>query len=371
MDPIALTRQLVAIDTVNPPGRERECARVLGRLLEDAGFAVTEHPYGEGRSSLVARLGDGDGPPLCLTGHLDVVPLGARPWTHDPFAGETADGRLYGRGSSDMKSGVAALVVAATRLAPRLLATPGLVLVLTADEEIGSRGAAHLATIPGALGTAGAIVVAEPTGNEPLVGHKGALWLHARTTGVTAHGSMPEHGVNAVVRAAHAVLQMETFEFAVAPHPVLGRPSLNVGTFTGGLNFNSVPDAAAVGVDIRTIPGQKNRAVLEQLGHHLGREVALETFVDVEGVWTDPDHPWMAEIFEVAAATTGWRREVRAAPYVTDASALTPAYGNVPTVILGPGELALAHQTDEWCRLDRIEQAVELYVEICRRWCGL
>jgi succinyl-diaminopimelate desuccinylase len=369
---LELTRELIRFNTINPPGHERDCARHLARLLEPAGFTITEHEFGERRTSLVARLGGAaDAPPLCFTGHIDVVPLGTRPWTHEPFAAELGDGRVWGRGSSDMKSGVAAFVVAALSLAPRLSGTPGLVLVITAGEETACEGARHLAARPAALGRAGAIVVAEPTGNAPCAGHKGALWLEARTSGVTAHGSMPERGVNAIYKAARAVLKLEAFGFAVAAHPVLGAPTLNVGTFHGGLNVNSVPDAALVELDIRTIPEQKHAALAERLAAYLGDEVAVTIRADMEGVWTDPEQPWVREVFELAERIAGVPRGMRAAPYVTDACALTAAMGNAPTVILGPGETALAHQTDEWCSLDRIEQAVELYVELARRWCRL
>jgi succinyl-diaminopimelate desuccinylase len=370
MDALGLTRELLCYDTINPPGDEQACARHVGRLLEDAGFTVAEHEFSERRTSLVARLGGGAHTrPLCFTGHLDVVPLGARAWTHEPFAGEIDGRRLYGRGSSDMKSGVAAFVVAVTRLARHLRASPGVVLVVTASEETFCDGARHLASLPGALGEAGAVVVAEPTCNYPFVGHKGALWLRARTSGVTAHGSMPERGVNAVVKAARAVLKLEEFRFDAAPHPVLGAPTLNIGTFHGGLNVNSVPDSAEIAVDIRTIAEQKHALLLERVRDHLGAEVALESIADAEGVWSDPEHPWIQSVYDVVAPLIGERPVPRAAPYFTDAAALTPAYGGVPTVILGPGELTMAHQTDEYCEIPRLEGAVELFTELTRRWC--
>lgn len=372
MEALELSRELLRFNTINPPGEERACAQRLGRLLEDAGFAVRAYEYAPGRTSLVGRLGGSSSrSPLCFAGHIDTVPLGATPWRRDPFAGEIADGRLYGRGSSDMKSGVAAFVIAARRLAERLRATPGLVLVIVAGEETGCDGSRHLTGAAGALGEAGAIVIAEPTGNYPCVGHKGALWLHARATGVTAHGSMPERGVNAIYKAARAVTKLESFAFDARPHPVLGAPTLNVGTIAGGLNINSVPDGVTIGIDIRTIPDQKHSALVERLTEYLGDDVTLAPIVDVEGVWTDPAHPWMQELFDLATPIVGTRPAVRGAPYFTDAAALTPAYGDPPTVILGPGEMELAHQTDEYCRVDRLEQAVELYVEIARRWCGL
>jgi succinyl-diaminopimelate desuccinylase len=372
MDVLELSRELLRFDTINPPGDERACAEHLGRSLENAGFDVRFYEYSPGRTSLVARLGGSSSRlPLCFAGHIDTVPLGATPWSHDPFAGEVADGRLYGRGSSDMKSGVAAFVTAASRLAKRLRGSPGLVLVIVAGEETGCDGSRHLATANGALGDAGAIVIAEPTGNYPFVGHKGALWLHARATGVTAHGSMPDRGVNAIYKGARAVAKLERFAFAGKPHPVLGSPTLSVGTINGGLNINSVPDGVTIGIDIRTIPDVRHEELVERLTEYLGDEVTLAPIVDVQGVWTDPAHPWMQEIFDLTTPVVGKRPDVRGAPYFTDASALMPPYGGPPTVILGPGEMELAHQTDEYCRLDRLEQAVELYVEIARRWCGL
>jgi succinyl-diaminopimelate desuccinylase len=372
MNAIELTRDLIRFNTINPPGNERDCAHHLARLLQDGGFAVAFHEFGPGRTSLVARLGGASGSaPHCFTGHIDVVPLGAAPWTHEPFTAELDGGRLWGRGSSDMKSGVAAFVVAALELAPKLRTTPGLVLVITAGEETSCEGARHLVSVRNALGAAGAIVVAEPTGNAPCVGHKGALWLEARTRGVTAHGSMPERGVNAIYKAARAVLKLEAFRFDAAPHPVLGGPTLNVGTITGGLNVNSVPDAARTGIDIRTIPEVKHAALRDRLAEYLGDDVSVTVVSDAEGVWTDPEHPWVQEIFAVAERIAGVAPGVRAAPYFTDASVLTPAYGGPPTVILGPGEAGLAHQTDEYCLTERIEQAVEMYVELARRWCGV
>jgi succinyl-diaminopimelate desuccinylase len=373
-DAVALTQALVRMNTINPPGHEDQCAAHLGALLEAAGFACTTCDFAPRRTSLVARIGGDPGrSPLCFTGHVDVVPLGAAPWSHDPFAAEIAGARLYGRGSSDMKSGVAAFVSAAIELAPHLARGPGLVLVITAGEETGCEGAFDLAArhkLERILGTAGAMVVAEPTANYPLVGHKGALWLQAKTKGVTAHGSMPERGDNAIHKAARAVAALERFDFGVAPDPLMGRATLNVGTIRGGINVNSVPDAAEIGVDIRTIPGQRHAELLGCLCRHLGPEVELQTLLDVESVCTDPADPWLQRVFAVMAPLLGEAIVPRAVTYFTDAAALGPAYGAPPTVILGPGEPQLAHQTDEYCHVLRIEQAVVANRELIRDWCG-
>src|SRR5437763_9905547 len=132
-----------------------------------------------------------------------------------------------------MKAGVAAILLAARKRANRLRGTPGIVVVLTAAEEGGCIGSEHLARTQ-LLGKAGAMVVGEPTSNYPYVGHKGSLKFHAKFRGVSAHGSMPHLGVNAVYKAAHAVGRLEKFDFATRKHPVMGAPTMNVGTFEGG-----------------------------------------------------------------------------------------------------------------------------------------
>jgi succinyl-diaminopimelate desuccinylase len=370
--PVELTQDLVRFRTINPPGAERACAERLASLLEGAGFTVDLAPFGENRAQIVAYIGgSAEKLPLGFTGHLDTVPLGAQPWSVDPLAAEIVDGKLYGRGSSDMKSGVAAFVTACIALADRLTKTPGVVLYITAGEETGCTGAAALAGGTARLPQAGALIVAEPTGNRLLVGHKGALWLEAVTTGVTAHGSMPEKGVNAVHKAARAVTALQDFDFNFARHDVLGTPTLNVGTIHGGLNINSVPDRAAIGIDIRTVPGQTHATIRDQLASYLGDDVALGTLLDAQSVWTNPDDRWIGEALRITHDVAGFGSEIAAAPYFTDASVLTPAIGSPPTAIIGPGELALAHQTDEYCLVSRIEEATEIYSRMIRNWCGI
>lgn len=368
VDAVELTRKLVGFNTVNPPGSENACAAYLAELLAESGFVVSQHEFAPGRTSLLARFGgDGKRLPLCFAGHIDTVPLGLNKWSVDPFAGIVKDGKLYGRGSSDMKGGVAAFVAAAVQLV-QSEGCPDLLLAILAGEETGCQGSFHLAAQPGLLGKAGAVVIAEPTSNYPLVGHKGALWLQGKTVGITAHGSMPERGVNAIYKAARAISSLEGYRFTETPHAVLGQPTLNVGTITGGLNINSVPDGTTFGIDIRTIPAQNHTQIIDSLNTVLGQDVQLATLLDVPALWTEPDTPWIQEVYAVMAPIIKERPVVRTTTYFTDASALTPAFGNAPTIILGPGEASMAHQTDEYCYLERIQQAVEAYTEIARRW---
>ena len=370
-DAVALTQDLLRIDTVNPPGRERECARHVGALLEGWGFRVDYHEFADARTSVIARAGGVDGkPPLCLTGHTDTVALGVAPWTRDPFAGETDGDRLYGRGSSDMKAGIAAILLAARNLATKLPGTPGVVLVFTAAEEGGCIGSQHLARTR-LLGRAGAMVVGEPTANYPFVGHKGSLKFYARFRGVSAHGSMPELGVNAIYKAAQAVSRLEGFDFGVKAHPVMGGPTLSVGTFEGGQGVNMVPDEARIGVDVRTVAGMDHEALLSRLKDLLGREAELEVFSDMDAVWTEPQQEWVQRVFEIAGKVLGARPGAKTASYNTDAGNLLKAYKGAPTVVLGPGEPQLAHQTDEYCSMARLRESVAIYEAIIRDWCGI
>jgi succinyl-diaminopimelate desuccinylase len=370
-DAVSLTKSLLRFDTVNPPGRERDCARHAGALLKEWGLRVEYHEYEHSRTSVIARAGGTrKDKPLCLTGHLDVVPLGARAWTRDPFKGETDGDKLYGRGSSDMKAGVAAMLLAAKAVSKKLQGTPGIVLVLTAGEEAGCIGSKHLARTQ-LLGKAGAMVVGEPTSNYPFVGHKGSLKFHARFRGVAAHGSMPQLGVNAIYKAARAIPKLEAFDFQAQAHRVMGGPTLNVGTIEGGSSVNAVPDAAAIGVDIRTVPGMDHQLLLKRLRILLGEESDIEVFSDLSPVWTEPEQEWVQRVFEICKSYLGEPPEARTAPYMTDAANLLKVYAGAPTVVLGPGEAALAHQTDEYCSMERIRQSVAIYEALIRDWCRL
>ena len=367
-DAVSLTKSLLRFDTVNPPGRERDCARFAGAMLEEWGYSVEYFEYQEGRTSVVARAGGNDRKaPLCLTGHLDVVPLGSRTWTKDPFSGETDGDKLYGRGASDMKAGVAAILLAARSYARSLSNTPGIVIVLTAAEEGGCVGSAQLAKTA-LLGKAGAMVVGEPTSNYPLVGHKGSIKFHARFRGVSAHGSMPELGVNAIYKAAKALGRLERFDFQTPQHPVMGKPTLNVGIIEGGNTVNAVPDYASVGVDIRTVPGMDHEEVLERLRRELP-EAELDVFSNLKPVWTAPDHEWIQRVFEICKPYLAEPPGARTAPYMTDAANLLKVYSGAPTVVLGPGEAAMAHQTDEYASQERIRQSVAIYESLIRDWC--
>jgi succinyl-diaminopimelate desuccinylase len=356
---VTLTQELIRLDTVNPPGNEGAAMAHLAALLGPAGFSLETVDIQPGRGCLIARLGGAGDKPLCFSGHLDTVPLGEQPWRVDPFGGEIRDGRVWGRGAADMKGGVAAIAVAALRAA----AAPdrqALMLAFTCGEETGCDGARALAA-SGRLGDAAALVVAEPTSNRPCIGHKGALWLTLTFRGRTAHGSMPQLGDNAVVKAATAITRLSEFVLPGEPHPQLGKATLNIGRMRGGTNVNSVPDLAEIALDLRTLPAQNHDAIVAAIARETGGKADIVRLVDLGGIWTAPDHPWVTQVASIAARVRGVDEKPDTAPYFTDASVLTPALGAVPTVILGPGDMAMAHQTDEYCAIQALHEAVEIY----------
>jgi succinyl-diaminopimelate desuccinylase len=372
IDPIALALELVAFDTVSPPGTEEACAAHLAALLVQAGFDVTRHAFAPGRTSLIARLPgtDPERATLVFTGHLDTVPLGLRTWSFNPH-GEIRDGRLYGRGASDMKAGVAAFVTAAIDTARAGRPKRDIVLVITAGEETGCLGAAAL-TQNGALGEASGLVIAEPTANRLALAHKGALHLRAHTSGATAHGSMPHLGDNAVLKAARAVEALQAFRFGVPAHPLLGSPTATVTSLHGGEAVNVIPDSCTLTFDLRTLPGQDHEAVLAALRDCLGPDLQFDPpLADMPAVGTEPSEAFaVMAIRTVHEASGGVSEAPIGMPYFTDGSVLQGAYGGCPTIILGPGEPGQAHQTDEWCETQAITEAKRIYSALIANWCG-
>jgi succinyl-diaminopimelate desuccinylase len=245
-------------------------------------------------------------------------------------------------------------------------------LVVTAGEEIGCEGAKFLADRK-LLERAGAMVIAEPTANYPYIGHKGLAWFEVETHGVTAHGSMPEVGDNAIVKMARVIGDLEGFRFPVESHAIMGKPTLNVGTIRGGLNTNSVPDEARITLDTRTVPGVDHVHLCKSLEALVApRGATVRKIVDTPSLYTEPNDEWVQRVFEACTPFLGERPAPRTITFSTDGADLKRGFGGaIPAVVLGPGEPRLAHQTDEWCSMNRIDQSVELFTKLMRDWCSV
>lgn len=368
---LELAARMVQWDTRNPPGNELPLARFLAAKMQGLGIEAEVLPITEQRGNVLARVrGSGNRPALVLCGHLDVVPPGSAPWSRDPFGGEVSDGRLYGRGSCDMKGGVAAIITAAAALAAGSRLAGDVVLALTAGEEGEALGAEHFVA-RGTLRATGGLVLAEPTNFEVLAAEKGTLWVQVTAHGKSAHGATPHLGINAVVAVADLVHDFFRWSFPVTPHPLLGMPTVNVGTIQGGVKTSIVPDRCTVTLDFRTLPGMDHtqlvarvRAACDRLSaQQSGLTWDLTVINDRAPAETPPDAPLVVATQEAVAAVRGTCRPVGGAPWYTDGATLAPAFG-LPMVICGAGDPALAHQTDEWISVEHLVQGAELYVKL-------
>ena len=367
-DVIALTRKLISFDTSNPEGNEEDIAIFVGKLLSENGFKVNYHKLARNRLTVIAEKGlTSNRPPLVLTGHFDTVPLGTKQWTKDPFSGTVSDGKIFGRGTSDMKGGLAAMICAASEAFRESIPMGGVRLIFTAGEETGCRGAKHLVATGYDLGKASAIIVGEPTSNVPAIGHKGALYLNVSASGKTAHSSMPELGDNAIYKVARAITKIENFNFRTEKDDLHGSSTINVGMINGGKNLNSVPDHAEFTIDIRSTSKVSHSEILERLSQELGNEVIIEKLVDLMPVRSSESAPFVQLVYVVCGISPGKDIYPKSLPYVTDGAVLQQLYDGVPTVILGPGQPEMAHQTDEFCYTTKIEEAVTIYKNIILR----
>jgi succinyl-diaminopimelate desuccinylase len=354
---------------------EGALARDAADLLAGAGFEVRTPGWAAGREQLVARSGSASAP-LTLTGHVDTVPADPTQWSADPWGAERDGDRMVGRGTSDMKSGVAALLVAAVEHARRPHDCRGVQVVLTAGEETGCTGALELRREDLALG--GPLLVAEPTANRLVPGHKGAHWMRLSATGRAAHGSAPELGDNAVVRLARSAVALHDFSDWPSAES-FGPVTANVGMLTGGLQPNIVPDSAELLLDVRTVPGVDPQTLRATVARLAGERVTVDDHVVLPVVDTPVDDPFVGLVRQ-ALTTAGQDAEPRPpARFFTDASVLAGLLGGddsdgggtpVPTVILGPGEPDQCHVVDEWCSTSRVEAAVDVYSALLESWCA-
>lgn len=373
---VALAARLIGVRTVNPPGDEAALAASLAAELAAAGFGTVLVDHGGGRASCIATAGTDDGrPPLILSGHLDTVPIGEIAWQDDPFGAVIRDGRLYGRGSTDMKGGVAAMVVAATRLAGSGALRGRLVVALSADEEVGTMGARGLVAHP-AFPRAGHLVVGEPTGLHPGIAEKGALWVEVRFTGKAAHGAYAHEGASATMGLIAAMPGVADVVRPLPPHPVLGPTTANVAMIGGGSAPNMVADRAWAKVDVRSAPGTSHAAILAAMRAALaaaplpaGVTAEVVTIADRRSFQTAPDHPLVGAADRALAAAGVTDRAPVGLSYYTDAAELVAAGDYVP-LILGPGVPGMAHQVDEYVPLDDLVRGADAYEAMGRELLG-
>ncbi len=358
---------LVRTPTANPPGDELRAAEIVARVMADTKAVVRFQSVGDGRGNLVVRVrGAGRRPTLVFCGHLDTVPIGPDVWSVPPLGGEVHRGRLFGRGSADMKGAIAAMTVVVRDLARSSVAPQGdVVLALTAGEEVDSCGARRLVEA-GLVDDAGMLVIGEMTGLDVGCAHKGLLWLDVETTGRRGHGSIVGADANAIAGLVRWLSQRDPLDrFVSGEHPVLGRGTISVNQLIAGDAPNVVPARARAVLDVRTLPDHDHELVVSDLRGD-DSSAAISVLREGRAVSTDPDHRLVTAAVDAATEVLNRAPAVRGLPYLTDASVLVEGR-RLPTVVLGPGDEAQAHAVDESVGVDALVSAAQIYRGIADR----
>lgn len=375
-DAVALACALIKIDSRNPtlspdsPG-EGGCARTLASILDDWGFSVQVMESVPGRPNVVARIGPRDAPALMLNGHLDVV--GVEGMIHEPFAADIRDNRIYGRGSADMKGGLAAMCVAAATGA-RSLSSRQILITAVVDEEYESLG---MRALLAAGVRADAAIITEPTRLAICPAHRGFAWFDITLRGRAAHGSRYDIGIDAITHAGLLLAELERLERARergARHPLLGRGSLHASRIQGGVGMSTYPELCILAVERRTLPGESAEKAMKEITDACARVKAkhpdFSASVAMRTAQLPSDVPVDTQIVKMLrSALEGEDIPVRIEGLSawTDAALLNEAA--IPAICFGPGDIALAHAAEEFVPVQEIERATRVLTRVVQEWC--
>lgn len=385
LTPRELLKQLVAIPSVNPMGRpltgpeylEGRVSDWLENFFQKLGVPYERIEVAEGRANLIACC-ESDQPTrtVLLDAHQDTVPIDGM--TIAPFDPVEREGRIYGRGSCDVKGGMAAMLAAFARLVREKPAGRArVVMSCTCDEEATSLGINDLVRLWGGsnkgrlLATAPDVaIVAEPTELDIVLAHRGATRWKIVTAGRACHSSEPQNGINAIYRMAPIISALEQYAAqlptARPPHPLCGPATLSVGRIEGGISVNTVPDTCSIEIDRRVIPGEDGQEAIEGVRRYLeerGFEFEfLPPWILSPPLPDDHNHALGAELLEHVRAVAGERRFI-GVPYGTHASRV--AASGVPSVVFGPGSILQAHTKNEWIEVQQLDQASDIYYRFC------
>ncbi len=376
---LELAVALIAAGGGNPGSTEEATVAVLRGACERHGFSVELTEVAPGRHNLVATLPGGSAPGLMFLGHSDVVPVGDG-WESDPFEPFVRDGRLYGRGSTDMKGGLAAIVLAMAAIRDSVGALSGPVqLVCTVDEEdfgLGIRAYEPVAP----RDTFAACIVAEPTDLQTVIGCRGDSYLKLTVSGHAAHSGRPHDGRNAIVAAARVLELVRADHQAITarPDPLLGSGTWSVGTIAGGTGASIVASECSVMLDRRLMPGESAQAIADRLLEQIrscgidGDGIGVDLVVEMEmpGFTTDRGDPLVQGAVDAIVDAGGSRQAVGGWSAACDGGFMARDVG-IPCIVLGPGGLHdQAHQANESVGIDELIVAARAYALLALRLVG-
>ncbi|CCC81498.1 M20 family metallopeptidase [Thermoproteus tenax] len=400
-----LTSRLVQINSVNPPGDVTNVTDFIKDWLNAKGFSSSIYEYVKGKPNLIAKVGSGK-PTLILNGHTDVVPPGdISKWAYPPFSGKIVEGKIYGRGSTDMKGGLAVIMMVFAELAPLVekKGTGTLIFSATADEEVGGHAGVE-ALVKDNILIGDAAIIAEPTGfDKYCIGEKGLCQVRLVTRGKPAHGSLPILGDNAIVKLIKAIerarICIDEFNRGIK-HPqdlieaidnatevylegalksglrlskddlraTVGLVSFNPGVIKGGSKINMVPDYAELELDMRVPPGVSPSNVVDKLRGELSGLAEVEVIDLSEPNYTSSGE-MIVQLIRDGIAKQGAEPKPIIITGATDGRYLR--LRGIPTVVYGPGDLTLAHSYNEYVAIDDLVKTYNVIKYVSEKYLGL
>jgi succinyl-diaminopimelate desuccinylase len=361
-----LLKELIQAQSTADKG-ELAAAEVISVELRRSGIDSRVDSWGRTRANIVAQVkSTGRRAGLLFGCHLDVVGPGEATWKHPAFGAVESDGKIYGRGSADMKGGIAAVVTAIRRVVNSGTKLRGdIVFLAAAGEETDSCGARRFVGDCGGLPELAGVVIPEPTDFAVVTAHRGMLWLEVTTKGKAAHSSTPQLGVNAIASMRLILNELDNYEIVAEPHKLLGECSMSINTIGGGKALNVVPDKCSVGIDIRTLPAQNHQDIIADLKKILTRlksenppfDAEVSVLRQMQPLETDCGCNFVRDFCSCLGAD-----ETKAVGFTTDG----PHFASlgVPVVVFGPGKPQLCHKPDEYIDIRDVEKAAKHYENI-------
>jgi succinyl-diaminopimelate desuccinylase len=366
-DAISFLKQCLALPSVNGSDDEGKMAEFLSDYLRKAGAESTVQRIDGKHANVIARLVGKQAATIVWNGHLDTVPYGAREsWHSDPAVPKERDGRIYARGASDMKSGLAGMVYVLGEIAASgTLLEKTIVFFGTCDEEKGGLGAAKILEA-GLLPEAELLLIGEPTGCDLGVAQKGCIWMEVQVKGITSHASYPWQGANALEYGFRALTELKDFVVSFS-HPVLGNATAQITMGNGGIAPNMVPDDASFLLDMRTVPGidlggiqKKWQEITARITQETGGRITFQTEIKNHrrALEIGEDNAWAGSLEQLIREERGACSRV-GINYFTDASMLL-RQSEMPVLLFGPGEADMAHKTDEYVEVKKYLDYVQI-----------
>jgi len=365
MDEVKLTQELVRINSENPPGNEKEIAKFIRDYLDDLKIPVKLIKFDRNRFNVIASLGKGDG--LMLAGHTDTVPTGdPKNWKFNPFGGKIVDDKIYGRGSTDMKSGLAAILTAVKKFKKEKF-KKRLALAFVGDEEVAMTGTKYLIkNKKDFLKDIKYGVMAESTNMKLRIAQKGITMIKLRFRGKAAHGSWPAGGVNAILKASDFIQQTKLLSKKLKKKKdlLLSSGTINVGKISGGVKVNMVPDYCEVEIDRRLIPGETPQIAIKQYKNILKK---LKLKAEIEFLNEPRLSMKISKKSKIVKMIQSIIKTNAVGQLGYTESELFFRECDIDFVSCGPGKFA--HITNEYVKISQIKKAVKLYENLIKRWC--